>query len=123
MDRSAGDIVSTVGDLAKWDTALESGKIINPGDFALMTRPATLTTGKLDDYGFGWWIDPPVGHKHVYHDGDTYGMSSSNNLFPGEDLAIIVLQNEGEDAAARTATAIFEALEEQIKQTAYRPVR
>jgi len=99
------------GRAAKWDTALESGEIISSVDFALMTRPATLTTGKLDDYGFGWWIDPLVAHKHVYHDGDTYGMSSSNNLFPDDDLAIIVLQNEGEDTAAKTATVIFKALE------------
>jgi len=76
-----------------------------------MTRPAPLITGKLDDDGFGWWIDPRVAHKHVYHDGDTYGMSSSNNLFPDDDRAIIVLQNEGEDTAGKTATAIFRALE------------
>lgn len=48
------------------DTALRSGKIISAADFALMTTSATLTDGKLDDYGFGWWIDPLLGHKHVY---------------------------------------------------------
>ncbi len=107
---SAGEIVSTVGDLAKWDAALRSGKIISAADFALMTAPATLTDGKVDEYGFGWWTDPFRGHKHVYHDGDTYGMSSSNNLYPDDDLTIIVLENVGRDAAARTAANIFETL-------------
>ncbi len=107
---SAGEIVSTVGDLAKWDAALRSGKIISAAGFALMTTPATLTDGKLDDYGFGWWTDPLRGHKHVYHDGDTYGMSSSNNVFPDDDLTIIVLENVGQDAAAKTAARIFATL-------------
>ena len=50
----AGDIVSTVGDItAKWDLALERGKIVSPQDLALMTEPATLTDDRKDDYGFG----------------------------------------------------------------------
>ena len=107
---SAGEIVSTVGDLAKWDAALRSGKIVSAADFALMTAPATLTGGKVDEYGFGWWTDPFHGHKHIYHDGDTFGMSSSNNLYPDDDLTIIVLENVGQDAASRTAASIFATL-------------
>lgn len=107
---SAGDIVSTVGDLAKWDRALLQGKIISPADFALMTTPATLADGKRDDYGFGWWIDPVHGHTDIYHDGDTLGMSSSNNIFPQDDLQIVVLENQARDAASNTAGKVFEAL-------------
>ncbi len=107
---SAGEIVSTVGDLAKWDMALRSGSIVSAAAFAQMTTPATLTDGTVDEYGFGWWTDPLRGHKHIYHDGDTYGMSSSNNLFPDDDLAIIVLQNVSRDAAAKTAAKIFQAI-------------
>jgi CubicO group peptidase (beta-lactamase class C family) len=92
------------------DAALRSGKIVSAADFALMTAPATLSDGKVDEYGFGWWTDPFRGHRHIYHDGDTFGMSSSNNLYPDDDLTIIVLENIGQDTAARTAAAIFETL-------------
>lgn len=94
-----GNIVSTVGDLAKWDIALSSGKIVTREDYALMTAPATLANGKRDDYGFGFWIDPLDGHTDVHHEGDTYGMSSSNNIFPDDDMDVIVLANYGFDAA------------------------
>lgn len=106
----AGNIVSTVDDLARWDIALQAGRIVKASDLRLMTSPATLSDGKRDDYGFGWWIDPVHGHTDVYHDGDTFGMSSSNNLFPDFDLDVIVLENEPMDTASSTARAILDAL-------------
>ncbi len=103
----AGDIVSTVGDLAKWDLALERGTIVSRQDLALMTEPATLADDRKDDYGFGWWIDPVNGHTDIYHDGDTLGMSSSNNYFPDYDLWIVVLEDQDTDSARRAARAAF----------------
>jgi len=107
---AAGDIVSTAGDLARWDIALARGEIIGRDEFALMTRPATLSNGQSSDYGFGWWIDTLAGHRRFNHDGDTFGFSSSNNIFPDDDLAVVVLQDEPNDAAGKTATAICRAL-------------
>ncbi|MDQ6930151.1 MAG: beta-lactamase family protein [Candidatus Eremiobacteraeota bacterium] len=106
----AGFIVSSAGDLAKWDVALQSGKIISASDFALMTTPPTLGNGRAGDYGMGWWIDKVREHQRFDHDGDTFGFSSSNWIFPGDDLCIIVLQNEPNDAAARSARKIFDTL-------------
>jgi CubicO group peptidase (beta-lactamase class C family) len=107
---AAGNIVSTAGDLARWDIALENGRIIDRSDLKLMMTPATLSNGSRDDYGFGWWIDPVRGHTDIYHDGDTFGMSSSNNIFPEYHLEIVVLENEAMDKASHTAQAIFSAL-------------
>lgn len=107
---SAGCIVSTVGDLAKWDLALESGKIISAQDFAVMTSPATLADGTVDDYGFGWWIENISGHRVIDHDGDTYGFSASNYIFEDDDLTVIVLENEGNDAAAKVVRKIVAVL-------------
>jgi CubicO group peptidase (beta-lactamase class C family) len=108
--RAAGDIVATVDDFARWDVALERGKVIDRGDLRDMMSPATLSDGKKDDYGFGWWIDPVRGYTDVYHDGDTYGMSSSNNIVPALHLDIIVLENESMDTASDLARAILSAL-------------
>jgi D-alanyl-D-alanine carboxypeptidase len=114
---SAGDIVSTAGDIARWDIALQSGKIIDSADFALMTEPARLTSGKTDDYAFHWWTDPLRGHRLRSGLGDTYGSSSADDLFPDDHLAIIVLENMAvepngsSDAAAKMAAALFAAIE------------
>lgn len=113
---SAGDIVSTAGDVARWDIALADGRIISRADFGLMTRPAKLTNGKTVDYAFGWWTDPLMGHRLFAGLGDTYGFSSANEVFPDDHLAIIVLENvavtpRGEsDAAGSVAADTFKAL-------------
>lgn len=113
---SAGDVVSTAADIARWDLALQSGRIISASGYALMTRPATLAGGKTDDYGFHWWTDPYRGHRLLSGLGDTYGQSSCNDVFPAEHLDVVVLENiavtpDGRsDAAAGIAQAIFDAL-------------
>ena len=112
--QAAGDIVTTVNDLSRWDIALESGKVINDVDLREMMSPATLSDAKKDDYGFGWWIDSVQGYTDVYHDGDTYGMSSSNNIFPALHLDIIALENESMDEASNMARAIFSVLRPSV---------
>ncbi len=113
---SAGDIVSTAEDIARWDVALASGKIINKADYALMTTPGRLTNGKTDDYAFHWWTDPLDGHALLSGLGDTYGFSACNDVFPKDALSIIVLENMSanpdgtSDAAAGVAAAAFRAI-------------
>lgn len=113
---SAGDIISTVGDLARWQIALQTGHIISKSDFAVMTTPVRLSNGKAGDYGFHWWSDSVHGHAMLSSLGDTYGSSSCIDIFPGEQLAIIVLENMAvnpdrtSDAAAGFAVAAFDSL-------------
>ena len=49
----AGSIVSTAGDLARWDIAFFSDRIISAADVKLATTAARIH-GKLTNYGFGW---------------------------------------------------------------------
>lgn len=104
---SAGDIVSTASDLAKWDIALTHLRIISRSDLRLMSTPPNLPSAKPDDYGFGCWIDLVGGHTDVAADGDTLGISSSNDILPNDGLDIIVLENQAFDDAAKTARALI----------------
>jgi D-alanyl-D-alanine carboxypeptidase len=111
-----GNIISTAGDVARWDVALQHGKIISNADYALMTTPARLANGTLGDYAFHWWTDPLHGHAMLSGLGDTYGMSSCNDVFPHDRLAIVVLENIAQnpdgtfDAAAGLAAAAFDSI-------------
>ncbi len=107
---AAGAIVSTVGDLARWDLALQSGKIVSPADFTLMTTPGKLANGTPTDYGFGWQIDSVDGQTRIWHNGGTFGSSSSNVTFPAQNLDIIVLENEDGAATSALATKLYEAM-------------
>jgi CubicO group peptidase (beta-lactamase class C family) len=97
---SAGEIVSTLGDLMKWDAALDSEKILKNSSKEQMWASSPLNDGKLTGYGFGWFLNPLNGHKNIGHSGSTSGFSASNQRFPDDGLTIVVLCNSGEDGIA-----------------------
>jgi D-alanyl-D-alanine carboxypeptidase len=94
---SAGEIVSTVGDLMKWDAALDAEKILTNASKEQMWTSGKLNNGKPIGYGFGWFLAPLNGHKNIWHSGSTSGFSASNLRFPDDGLEIVVLTNSGED--------------------------
>ena len=97
---SAGAIVSTVGDLAKWDAALDTGNILSASSKQQMWSPTKLNDGSLHPYGFGWWLNPIQGHRRIGHTGETSGFNASFERFPDDHLAVIVLCNSGESERA-----------------------
>ena len=54
--------------------------------------PAKSADGPVS-YGFGWFLNPYRGHKRMWHYGDTRGFHTTIQLFPDDDLTVIVLAN------------------------------
>jgi D-alanyl-D-alanine carboxypeptidase len=115
---AAGAIVSTVGDLAKWDLALQAGKIVTAPDLRLMTSSGALDNGKPTGYGFGWMIDTFDGHERVWHNGGTFGSSSSNVTFPTDGVDVIVLENLADAPTSGVADTIFETIFPEVAAAA-----
>ena len=99
---SAGEIASTVGDLAKWNAALDSGKLLTAASKSQMWTSGKLNHGKLTNYGFGWQVEPYEGHKNIGHSGSTSGFSASLQRFPDDKICVIVLCNSDETNVATT---------------------
>jgi len=97
---AAGAIVSTVGDLLKWNAALDDGKLFSQRTRELMWTGAKLNSGVIYPYGLGWRLDDHNKRRAIWHSGTTSGFTASLLRFPGEKLAIIVLCNLGEQATA-----------------------
>lgn len=97
---SAGAIVSTVDDMAKWDAALNGETLLTKASKELWWTPTKLNSGKVQDYGFGWFIDTYKGHKVIRHDGQTSGFAGSIRRFPDDHLSVIVLCNSTESGVA-----------------------
>jgi len=75
---AAGAIVSTAGDVAKWDAALIGGKLLSADDLATMLRPGTLPVfGPKSHYGYGWIVDTYDGQSRVWHNGQTLGFHAA----------------------------------------------
>ncbi len=85
-------VFSTVRDLAKWDNALGSGKVVKESSLAAMWTPVKLNNGSPYPYGFGWEIGAEQGHKTISHSGYT---GTEYTRFPDDKLTVIALTNLG----------------------------
>jgi D-alanyl-D-alanine carboxypeptidase len=117
----AGAIVSTVGDLAAWDMALASGKIISPQSFAEMSASGHLANGKATNYGFGLEVAPHEGHDRVGHEGGTVGSLSVNATYPADHLDIIVLENNLGGQPQAVESAVLETMYPDALAAARKP--
>ncbi len=97
---SAGAIISTVVDMGKWDAALNGDKLLKESSKELWWTPYKLNNGKIQGYGFGWFLDPFNGHKNIGHGGATSGFSATIQRFPDDQLSIIILCNADETGLA-----------------------
>lgn len=90
---SAGFLLSTVGDLAKWDAALRAQTLLTPENHEVMVTPVTLADGSTHPYGFGWATSRRAGHRNFSHGGGTAGFATLLSRYPDDGLTIILLSN------------------------------
>jgi CubicO group peptidase (beta-lactamase class C family) len=95
---SAGAIVSTITDMARWAIALQTGTMIGKAGRDEIWTPLTVTRGPVPpfNYGFGWVVDQERAHRAVLHSGGTPGFSSAIRHYPDEALTVVVLANNGD---------------------------
>jgi CubicO group peptidase (beta-lactamase class C family) len=90
----AGNIYSTVGDLYRWDRALNTEKLVKKETLDEIFKEHTPITEEAS-YGYGWMIEDAENGRVVYHGGNTLGHSSNIARYIDQDLTIIVLTNKG----------------------------
>jgi CubicO group peptidase (beta-lactamase class C family) len=88
---AAGALCSTVGDLARWNRLLATGKVVSPASYAAMTTPEG--SANLNHYGFGLVRSAVGAHIEIAHGGGIHGFITSNAYFPADSLSITVLAN------------------------------
>ena len=90
---AAGSLCSTVGDVARWDRLLATGKVVSAASYRAMTTPEGAAASH--HYGFGLGVDTLGGRTMITHGGGIPGFLSENAWFPSESLAVVVLTNSG----------------------------
>lgn len=88
-----GALYTNVLDMAAWDAALRTGKLLNQSSFEQMYTPVTLTDGKTYPYGFGWDIAQAGGRRLLEHGGAWQGFTTFIARYDEEALTVIVLTN------------------------------
>jgi CubicO group peptidase (beta-lactamase class C family) len=90
---AAGALCSTIGDLVKWASLLESGRVVTPASYQAMTTPGALSNGEKLRYGYGLGVGELEGHRKISHGGGINGFVTQLSRYPADDLTIVVLAN------------------------------
>jgi CubicO group peptidase (beta-lactamase class C family) len=88
-----GSLYLTVFDLAKWDAALYSGKLLRRASLDQMWTPVKLNSGETRPYGFGWELGRAKAHRLIEHGGAWQGFTSHIARYVDDKLTVIVLTN------------------------------
>lgn len=88
-------IVSTVNDLAKYDIALDMGKIASESIMDELFTPTVAPDGTALPYAFGWYVQEYKGEKLIWHSGwdEKAGFSALYLKAPERNLTLILLAN------------------------------
>lgn len=105
---AAGALVSTVDDLARWDAAIGSGKLLTAESWKQAFTPCTLPNKAPCNYGLGWTIGALQGHKAIAHGGDIDGFNAHAVRLPDDKVFVAVLGN-GERNLLNTETLAYKA--------------
>jgi CubicO group peptidase (beta-lactamase class C family) len=116
----AGMLVSTVKDLAKWNTVLDRQSILAQTSYAQMWADAPLADGSPSGYGFGWFVSPMRDHRSQNHAGGTAGFSSNILRLPDDRVTVIVLTNTGSANAASITSHIARVF---VPSLVYAPIQ
>ena len=108
---AAGALVSTVDDLARWDAAIASGRLLSPASWRRAFTSYRLNDGKPTGYGYGWETGKVQGEAMVGHGGAINGFTSFALRIPERKVYVAVLSNSDSGPAnpglvARKAAAV-----------------
>jgi CubicO group peptidase (beta-lactamase class C family) len=120
---AAGNLVSTLDDLERWNRALMGGKIVSPADYALMATSVMTTEKGSAEYGLGLFVDSVEGQPRVGHTGGSFGFTTANEYFPKQGVRIIAFTNNGDnpEPGEMLTTAIFNELYPEIYAATRKP--
>jgi CubicO group peptidase (beta-lactamase class C family) len=90
-----GSLYFTTLDLAKWDAALYTEKLLKRSSLELMWTPVKLKNGEINksNYGFGWVIEQRNGHRCISHGGSWQGFETAIARYVDDHLTVVALDN------------------------------
>jgi CubicO group peptidase (beta-lactamase class C family) len=101
-----GSLYLSVLDMAKWDAALYTDKLLKKSSLAEMWTPVKLNDGKTQGYGYGWSLGEIRGHRIIEHGGSWQGFKSYIARYPDEKLTVVLFANQAQASPGKMAHAI-----------------
>lgn len=89
-----GALYLNVYDMAKWDAALYTEKLLKRSSLEQMWTPVKLNSGKTFPYGFGWGFANVRGHRVIEHGGSWQGFKAQISRYVDDKMTIILFANQ-----------------------------
>jgi serine beta-lactamase-like protein LACTB len=105
-----GGWLSSADDMARFEIAMLSDRIVARSTRDLMWTPLKPTDGKPDDYGLGWATSNALEVFEVGHDGAQPGTSTAFMIIPERRAGVVVLINLDGGKAHDLATELMKII-------------
>jgi CubicO group peptidase (beta-lactamase class C family) len=95
----AGDLNSTVEDMARWvrlqlgNGSFEGGQVVSATNLAATVTPKVALSDKAS-YALGWVVQETPKGRVVWHNGSTSSFGAYVGMLPDEKIGVVILTNE-----------------------------
>jgi CubicO group peptidase (beta-lactamase class C family) len=89
-----GALYLTIYDMAKWDAALYTEKLLKKTSLEQMWTPVKLNDGKTHPYGFGWALAEVRGRRLIEHGGAWQGFKAHISRYVDDKMTVILFANQ-----------------------------
>lgn len=95
LPHGGGSLISNVDDLAKWDTALYTEKLVKQESLKRAWTSYKLKDGRPTKYGYGWGVSTLEGMRMITHRGGINGFTCEAVRLPEVRVYVAILTNRG----------------------------
>lgn len=103
-----GGLLTTVGDLLKWNENFVNPKVGDAAFLKVQQQPGRLNDGSAHQYAMGLTVRDYKGLPEVGHSGSTAGYRAHLTRFPQQRLSVAVLCNVSSGSATGAAMTVAE---------------
>ncbi len=113
---SAGSLMSTTGDMLKWQNALTHHLLLSASQSQKAFRTYLTNKGEPINYGYGWHIRKRENQHSIEHGGSIFGFKTMGIYLPDEDLYVIGLTNCDCNSPTKVVGDIAEMILKMLKK-------
>ncbi len=119
---AAGELAMTAHDLAQWDLSIIKQSVLQPASYRELEHEVQLNSGAGTRYGLGVSVALSENRRVISHGGEVSGFTATNEVFPDDNAAVIVLTNmdatgASSDIASKIASKLFSTTDAATETT------
>jgi CubicO group peptidase (beta-lactamase class C family) len=117
-----GALYLTTLDMAKWDAALYTDKLLSRSSLDQMWTPVKLNNGSTYPYGFGWSLEEVRNHRLIAHGGSWQGFKAYIGRYVDDTLTIVVFANLAQAQVERIAQRVATVCNPELELPEPKPI-